>query len=86
MGCGSSYPTRQTVTIQLGCDTILRIIDQHGELITTVPPPQLRPGSAGSRPTAPGSHVTSSDSIRQQRDGQTSGQGDLSCWHRTQPG
>ncbi len=26
----------QTVTIQLG-DTILRVIDQHGELITTVP-------------------------------------------------
>lgn len=26
----------QTVTIQLG-DTTLRIIDQHGELITTVP-------------------------------------------------
>ena len=27
---------RETVTIQLG-DTILRVIDQHGELITTVP-------------------------------------------------
>jgi hypothetical protein len=35
----SSYLTCreiQTVTIQLG-DTTLRIIDQHGELITTVP-------------------------------------------------
>ena len=58
---GMTHAAR-TVTIQLG-DTILRIIDQHGELITTVPA-SVTARSADSRPAAPGSHVTSSDSIR----------------------
>ena len=77
--------TGQTVTIQFG-DSILRIIDQHGELITTTVP-RLSDGEISRfKATAAGSHVTSSDTFARQRDGQTSGQGDLSCWHRTEPG
>ena len=75
----------ETVTIQLG-DTILRIIDQHGELITTVP--RLSDGEI-SRFKAYGTRQPRSPAVTafaQRRDGQTSGQGDLSCWHRAEPG
>ena len=75
----------QTVTIQLG-DTILRIIDQHGELITPVP--RVSDGEI-SRLKVYGTRQPRSPAVTafaQQRDGQTSGQGDLSCWHRTEPG
>lgn len=42
----------QTVSIELG-DTSLRVIGQHGELITTVHRNGTGESSAGSRPTAP---------------------------------
>jgi hypothetical protein len=73
------------VTIQLG-DTTLRIIDQHGELITTVP--RLSDGEI-SRFKAYGTRQPRSPAVTafaRQRGGQTSGQGDLSWWHRAEPG
>ena len=49
-----------------------------------IPPGQRHKLQGGLRhPAATSPAVTA---FAQQRDGQTSGQGDLSCWHRTEPG